>query len=348
MAVDKKTVPLKAPPKNPHNVEATKFYIFNETGNIMMASTDNSGTPLSQSVQDVFSEVSVFFAGMSRAITTTINPDTNKNYSLYNYTALERVISGSGLFVHVTEEDVTYKTSEFGANFSKNLLEALLGLATGAGALGFASAMMASIGKEGLNLSTSSSTSESKVANIVFVCEYLLGMPMVSAIVIYADAKTHKQQIKLGPCFSESSVTTSWEMHKDTYMFVTPKFIRHYAGDLDSINTSAEYLAMIDWFSGLLTQRPTVFEVVDSTNTAVTGELTVGQAYTIQGQFFGTTEGTLQFVGQPSGVTVTASSWNTDSIKFSVNAALATAALIEILDSAGHKIAATEGFTVVA
>ena len=26
-------------------------------------------------------------------------------------------------------------------------------------------------------------------------------------------------------------------MHKDTYLFVTPTFIRKYAGDLDSINT---------------------------------------------------------------------------------------------------------------
>ena len=112
-----KSVTLKAPVKNPHNVEATKYYIFNETGNIMMASTVDDGSPMSQEVQDVFAEVSVFFAGMSRAITTTINPDTGEPYSLYNYTALERIISGSGLFVHVTEEDVKYTTSEWGATF---------------------------------------------------------------------------------------------------------------------------------------------------------------------------------------------------------------------------------------
>ncbi|MEJ2648845.1 MAG: hypothetical protein P8016_10610 [Sedimentisphaerales bacterium] len=37
MADNSNVVPLKAPVENPHNVEATKYYIFNETGNIMMA-----------------------------------------------------------------------------------------------------------------------------------------------------------------------------------------------------------------------------------------------------------------------------------------------------------------------
>ena len=347
MAADDKTVPLKPPVKNPHNVEATKYYIFNETGNIMMASTIDSGTPMSQEVQDVFAEVSVFFAGMSRAITTTINPATKKPYSLYNYTALERVISGSGLFVHVTEEDVLYKTQQFGANFSKELLEALLGLATGAGALGFASAMISSIGNEGLNLSESSSTSESKVGNIVFVCEYLLGMPSISAIVVYADAKEHKQQIQLGPCFKESSVTTEWKMHKDTYMFVTPKFIRNYAGDLDSINTDASYLEMIEWFSTLLSQTPEITQVVDMADnkdvpsgTALDSTVT----YKLLGQFLGT-KGSLQFSSGKG--KVTAGSWDTDGIQFTVSGTQDTPSSIQVLDSKGTVIANTaQTFTI--
>ena len=126
--------PLKTPPKNPNNVEAKKYYTFNETGNIMMATTDDTDQEIQQSVRDVFAEVAVFFAAMTRAISTTPNPDDHgKPYSIYNYSALERVIDGSGLFVHVTEEDVEYKSSSWGAEFSKELIEALLGLATGAG-----------------------------------------------------------------------------------------------------------------------------------------------------------------------------------------------------------------------
>ncbi|MEZ4685172.1 MAG: hypothetical protein R3B47_03650 [Bacteroidia bacterium] len=349
MATEDKTVPLQPPVKNPHNVEATKYYIFNETGNIMMASTIDSGTPMSQDTQDVFSEVSVFFAGMSRAITTTINPNTGKPYSLYNYTALERIISGSGLFVHVTEEDVKYTTKQFGANFSKDLIEALLGLATGAGAMGFASAMVASIGQEGLNISGSSSTSDSKVGNIVFVCEYLLGMPIISAIVVYADAHEHKQQLQIGPCFKESSVQTTWTMHKDTYMFVTPKFIHKYAGDLDSIQTDPQYLEMISWFSGLLLQTPTISSVVDTSNPAVNLDsgtaLKTGTTYEILGQFLGSTKGSLAFASGSG--TVTAGSWGTDSIQFTVSGTQTDAAAIKVLDPQGKEMVSTaQTFTI--
>ncbi|MDC1162521.1 hypothetical protein OAT18_03685 [Tenacibaculum sp.] len=340
-------VPLKAPVKNPHNIEATKYYIFNETGNILMASTVDSGAPLSQEVQDVFSEVSVFFAGMSRAIATTINPETKKPYSLYNYTALQRVISGSGLFVHVNEEDVSYKTNQYGANFSKELLEALLGLATGAGALSFASAMMSSIGKEGVNIGGGNSGLDDKVGNIIFICEYLLGMPVISAKVIYTDAKQHKQQFTLGPCFKESSVSTEWVIHRDTYMFVTPKFIKNYAGDLDSINSSAEYLEMIDWFSGLLLQTPLVNEVVLSSNNEVVQNgkaLNIDVTYRILGQFLGN-GGALKFKKGAGNIQV--KNWSTNGIEFTVSGTQVTSSPIQVVNSDNKIIATTtDAFTI--
>ncbi|MCC5935828.1 MAG: hypothetical protein JJU34_00975 [Lunatimonas sp.] len=346
-----KTVQLNSSAKNPNNVEAKKYYIFNETGNIMMASTVDSGNPITKEVQDVFAEVSVFFAGMSRAITTTINPDTGKPYSLYNYTALERIISGSGLFVHVTETDLSYESHQWGANFSKELLEALLGLATGAGALSFATAMISSIGQEGLNISGSSSRSDSKVGNIVFVCEYLLGMPSISAIVVYADANTHKQQLDIGPCFKESSVTTNWEMHKDTYLFVTPTFIRQYAGDLDSINMNPEYMELISWFSGLLLQTPSVKSVVDSTkpneNLPSGSALAKGTTYSLLGQFLGSEKGSLKFSESGSKGKINVGSWGTNEVQFTVEGTQATASSIQVLDKSGKVLTNTsQTFTI--
>lgn len=144
-----KPTEINPPPKNSHNLEATKYFIFNQTGNIMMSSTIDSSSDMSDKVQRIFAEVSVFFAGMSRAMSSTKNPATGKPYSLYNYAALESIIKGSGLFVHVTEEDVTHTSKSGGATFSKELIESLLGLATGTGQLAFASAMISSIGKEG-------------------------------------------------------------------------------------------------------------------------------------------------------------------------------------------------------
>ncbi|MFC3034419.1 hypothetical protein ACFOEE_18080 [Pseudoalteromonas fenneropenaei] len=349
MATQDQTVPLKPAVKNPNNVEATKYYIFNETGNIMMSSTVDASTPLSESVQQVFAEVAVFFAGMSRAITTTINPDTNKPYSLYNYQALQNIISGSGLFVHVTEEDVSYQTSSFGADFSKELIESLLGLATGTGEMSFASAMVSSIGKEGLNISGSKSSSNSKVGNIVFVCEYLFGMPSVSAIVVYADCEQNKQQLKLGPCFSESSVSTKWTLHKDTYMFVTPTFIKNYASDLDSVNSDPDYLQLVNWLSGLLTQTPVIYDVIDTSNNQVVDSgsaLATSVTYKLQGQFLQSDGGKLQFVSGEG--TVTASSnWTADAIEFTVRGTVSAPSAIEVLDKSGKVITQTaQTFTI--
>ena len=53
---------------DPNNVEVKKGFVFNETGNIMMATTDLTSDTIEQSVRDVFAEVSVFFAAMTKAL----------------------------------------------------------------------------------------------------------------------------------------------------------------------------------------------------------------------------------------------------------------------------------------
>ncbi len=245
---DPEVQPLEIPTDTSKNVEITKYYTFNETGNIMLASTVGASAEIEASVRKVFAEVSVFFAAMTKAISSTVNPDSGDKqepYSLYNYEALERIIDGSGCFIRVTEQDVTHTTSSWGATFSKELFQGLLGLATGAGSLSFASAMISSIGKEGLSLSGATEGHNSKVGNIVFVCEHLMGMPSISAVVVYIDAAQHKAQLKAGPCFKASKSSLTFTMHKDTYMFVTPTFIHEYAGDLTSVSRDAAYGELI-------------------------------------------------------------------------------------------------------
>lgn len=257
------SVNITPPPPNPHNIQATKYYIFNQTGNIMLSSTVDTNEPIAEAAQKVFAEVAVFFAAMTKAIASTPNPnapaDQNGNhppYSVYSHEALQAVIDKSGLFVQVTEEDVEYKTQSVGLNFSKALLEALLGLATGAGELAFASALVASVGKEGFNISEDSSRNDTKVGNVIFVCEYLLGMPIVSALVIYLDAKEMKQQLQIGPCFKEQATTSDWKFHKDTYLFVPPALVQEYAPDLDKVISDQDYEKLVDWLKGLLSPSP--------------------------------------------------------------------------------------------
>lgn len=311
---EKQTTTITVPAPDPSNVQAVKHFVFNETGNIMLATTDESSVQIQQSVRDVFAEVAVFFAGMTKAISTTVDPDskTGRHYSLYNYDALEAIIDGSGCFIHVAEEDVDYKISSWGADFSKDLVMSLLGLATGTGELAFANAVVSSIGKEGVNISGDSTKSDSEVANIFFVCEYLLGMPVVSAIVVRAQATMASQTFQLGPCFKEHTEQRTLEFHKDTYMFVTPSFIEAYSGDLDKGMSDPAFLTLTGNFQKILTRTPLILDVTTTDRIPVDAptKLALGRTYRIGGNFFGpsstmwTPEGQTAPVSQPAKIEI--------------------------------------------
>ena len=328
---------ITPPPPDPHNIQATKYYIFNETGNIMLASTALASDEISQSVRDVFAEVAVFFAAMTKAMTTTIDPLSKQPYSIYDYKAIEGIVDGSGLFVHVTEEDVSYENSSFGADFSKNLIEALLGLATGEGALSFAQGMIASMGKRGLKIGASSWKSSSEVANIVFVCEYLLGMPVVSAIVVSIDASKSREVWSAGPCIQGSSSKMKMVMHKDTYMFVTPKFIREYSGDLEAAETDLKFLEFVDYLRSLIERTPIITGVVSDDGNAAPLGLEPGKTYFILGSFLGSKTGELKFWDGSKGVagqgSITPGEWQPNVVSFSVSGKQTTALPIGVFAS---------------
>jgi hypothetical protein len=325
---------IEPPAPDPFNIQHVKSFVFNETGNIMMASTDSKSDTIQQSVRDVFNEVSVFFAAMTKAISQTINPHGTRDasgklpyYSLYNYDALESIIDGSGYFVHITQEDIQYKTESVGVNFSKELFEAVLGLASGSGALAFASAMIASMGKEGLNIESQTESRTNKVGNIVFVCEYLLGMPIVSALVITVEDKLAAQQLKVGPCFSTSKKSTEIVAHKDAYMFVTPTFIRQFAKDLATGANDPSYLSLIMALQSLVERIPLITGVWDVTNPVVPPVLVEAGAtlaptktYAVFGQYLGQKTGQAAIALSPgaANLSVTESGWDDAGIKFAV------------------------------
>jgi hypothetical protein len=329
---EEKITTLEPPQPDPFNLQQVKHFVFNETGNIMISSTDEKSEMIQQSVRDVFNEVSVFFAAMTKAISQTRNPYGTPDpvtrelpyYTLYNYDALESVLDGSGFFVHVNEEDIQYSTESWGVNFSKELFEALLGLAAGSGALGFASGMIASMGKEGLNITGQKSSRESKVANIVFVCEYLLGMPIVSALVLSVDATEAKEKYKAGPCFSTEKSETKLKAHKDTYMFVTPNFIKLYAGDLVAGENDPEYRSLITYLQSLVERTPGITGVWDVTNSsaivAAGPTLSPRKKYAAYGQFLGNkpTTGGITLVPGGTGLSVAEEAWDDAGIAFRV------------------------------
>jgi hypothetical protein len=315
---------------SPYNLQAVKRFVFNETGNIMVATTANNTDQIQDDVLKVFQEVSVFFAAMTKALSDTGN-------SLFDMGAVQRIISGSGMFVQVTKEKVSQAAGTFSLTFSKELIESLLGLASGAGELGFASAMLKSIGKQGLNVGGGYSKTSSKVGNIVFVCEYILGMPIVSAIVVYCDYKESKEWFHVGPCISGGTTSTALNMTKETYLFVTPASIKQFAAQLDSVPLDSEYQALISYLKGLLNSdlNPPLLGDIrlagDSVSPAVT-KLNTGQNYQLSGQNFGLPSGgALSFTGvAPSSTTLKILNWTDTNILFTATATVSTATTINL------------------
>lgn len=228
-------------------VELDKQYVFSATGNLLISTTVLENGLIQKRARDIFNQVSVFFAGMTKAC-------ASQNKSIYDYDALQKIINSSGNFVHMSEMDFTHNSTKFGMEFSKEILVACLGLGISGGAslMSFAQSMVSSVGKEGLRISGSSEHQSKKACNILFVLEYLLGMPMVTAMVITVEMNENKQAVEIGPCFKESSVQTSFKLHKDLYMFVTPQFITEWSDDIVDGMNNEDYNEMVNKFCEFL------------------------------------------------------------------------------------------------
>lgn len=225
-----------------------KYYVFNETGNIMLTTIDINDKP-SKDVEETFAEVSVFFAAMCKAISSTINPITKIPYSIYNYTAIKNVVDNSGLFVHISSEEIEHTSNASGKQFSTMMVKKILGIQNGTDPLPFAQSMIYSLGQECNDLLKNNS--DENAANIFFICDYLLGLPIISAIVAYLNPKKNSNSIQLAPCTSERSKLANWMINKDTYLFISPDFIKKYAGKFDSI-TGAKVTDLSEHLKGFL------------------------------------------------------------------------------------------------
>jgi hypothetical protein len=115
-------------------------------------------------------------------------------------------------------------------------------------------------------------------------------------------------------------------VHKDTYMFVTPTFIKQYATILNSGMSDPAYLNLIMNLQSLVERTPAVTGVYhvpgegkDPVPVPAPGPLMPGLQYKAYGQYLGNQTGTLAFSpAAPTGVTVTPSEWLDSGITFAV------------------------------
>jgi len=130
---------------------AERFYTFNHSGNIMLSTTEKDTKEIPKEVNEIFSEVSVFFSAMIKAISQTIDPKSReiygyeKYYSIYNHEAIAAVINGSNYFVNTAKQQYIYNVDLNDDDFGRKIISDLLGIDVHSHALTFTKNMFSSL-----------------------------------------------------------------------------------------------------------------------------------------------------------------------------------------------------------
>ncbi|MDT0608020.1 hypothetical protein [Croceitalea rosinachiae] len=249
-------VPFTVMQNDTHNVILDKYYVFSQTGNIMMSTTVANSTQIEDDVKTVFNEVNVFFAALTKAMELTKIPGKGESYDIFHYSALKKIIDYSGSFIQLQKESIHHDLSRHSTNFSEELLLGVIGLATDKTLISFAQSMVASMGKAGLTIGTGSEKDSEKVSNIIFVCEYLMGMPLVTALVIYVKSSEVREYVKVGPCFGYSSDTATMTINKDAYLFVVPDIVKEYSQEILQGENDPAFNKLVDNLREALRDAP--------------------------------------------------------------------------------------------
>ncbi|WP_017445398.1 hypothetical protein [Gayadomonas joobiniege] len=207
------------------DIPATKQFVVNATGNIFIATTlgssDSSGTNVPAAAQKAFTEVSVYFAALTKAL-------AEENKSIFNYSAMEKAISKSGFFIQLNKSEIDFKSKKWGIEFSNDLIQSLLGFSGNLSALGKSlQSMLIGVGKEAITVSAESDETKAKVCSLIFILEYLLGAVSITPILLSVNKEQLKSELGVGPCVKANSKEFNITVDKTMYLFVPPAFIQH-------------------------------------------------------------------------------------------------------------------------
>lgn len=245
-----------------------KYYMFNETGNIMLCTSERNIGGFDEDIKNSFIDVTVFFAAMSKAIHTTKNPKTDAYYSIYNYQAVKNVLLSSGMFIEVNVEENAFESEGVGESLGKAFLQHALNRNFGDVNLPFTRAMFNGMKyQHSLNKATSHQDIASDAryfrgGSIFFICEILMGIPQTTAVLLNIEPEseedTDAEQKHLGKsanmfdlgCKYENEhqpqhQNRRWKFKKRSYLFVPPKFIANNSASLSN-GDNAQVSALVE------------------------------------------------------------------------------------------------------
>ncbi len=217
------------------------YFLFNTTGNIMIASTTPNKNEIDKEVQTLFNKTTVFFGAIAAAL-------NKKGKDLTDYEALKVAILGLGFFFQIDSDERTFQYSSREFTLNTAIVQDVVGSIGGIGAsLRIAQRIVESIGSK-IKVANTQSQSSKNIAHLMFVCENLLGLPVVTASILYIDSK-EGQQVSQTNCSDYSETTINFKYNRENFLFVDPTLIEQFSGEFAA---SHKYHDLIDDIAKLI------------------------------------------------------------------------------------------------
>ncbi len=227
--------PLKAEALTDGGEEIRKYYTLNQTGNIMISSTAGDEKEISEDVKSIFMKVASFFAVWTAAL-------EKKDRTLYDAEAITSIIERTGLFVRIHQEERTFDYTSAQGTLNTAIIGSILsGFSAMGSALEIAQAVVGRIGDE-ISVAVSRGENSRRIGHLLFICENLMGMPIVSVSLLNTTAK-ESETVSSSNCHSTVRKTLSMTYRQDSFLFVDPTYIDKFTEDFES---NPDYEALID------------------------------------------------------------------------------------------------------
>lgn len=226
-----------------------KYYLFNETGNILICSSAQSMQAFETNVKEAFIDVSVFFSAMTKALALHKDEKGEQGYSIFDIDAMETMFAKSGMFVETTSEQGFFVSTKVGESLGKNFIQTVLGRTFDERSLSFTRGMFSGMRKFEQESQKRKETVRS--GHVFFICEVLNGLPTTSVVLVsidrnsgeQADEQSDKTKLQLKNQSAGIDIfelgekqerdhknkgkQRRWIYQKRSYIFIPPNFINN-------------------------------------------------------------------------------------------------------------------------
>ncbi len=234
---------LKSTALTEEDGEIKKYYTLNQTGNIMISSTVENESDISDDVKSVFQKVIVFFGAWTSAL-------SKAGKTLYDADAITSIIEKSGYFVRVHQEERTFDYSSTQGTLNTAIISNILsGFSAMGSALQIAQSVVGAMGNE-ISVAVSKGEKTKKIGHLLFICENLMGMPIINVSLLNTTAK-ESETVTKSNCHSTVQKKLNMTYRQDSFLFVDPSYINKFTEDFES---NPDYDALIDKLAGYVEQ----------------------------------------------------------------------------------------------